>query len=586
MTNYSHNKYVSASRYLAVLACAVDSIAGIFGLLLILCYWPSAANAATVMAPDYHILVEDMRESIPGLLYQHDTAGLAVVLVDGDRIVWQQGFGKTKQKKGEAITANTLFRYGSASSLFVADAVMTEAEAGRLQLHRPATHYLTDYSFSNRFNKQLPTLHDLLSHHSGLAVDYLKGKWRLPGESPISLPSSFDLVSAPRHVYVQSTIGIELLAKVVQRSSNMRYRDYVKKYVLGPIGIKRDVFETQRLKNLIASGHVDKKAKPVLALRDKAAAGAYVSVNELGHYLKHVLASGSDNWRFQAENRDVGLDLGSGFAYGWALSAFDIYNAGTIAHFSGESLHYQSQTVVAPEHGLAVAVLANAFESRELVDTVARDILSGALKSKKGILQNLPERAVPLRQASMEGYYATWRGLTRVYRKGNHLRLEMNNRPLYLIEGPELFKMQYRLLGMVPINVEALNKIRLAFRMSSDTDYMLARFKGWDFVFGQKVRRSELPVLWKHRLGTYKVVNNDSVLAVSDIELELIDGILCVGYQAPPYIPERVNFPLKIISNDKAVFAGIGRNLGEHIIFSRKGDKNQLMLSGFIARQQ
>jgi CubicO group peptidase (beta-lactamase class C family) len=585
MTIDYRNKKISEARHIAVPTFSIDSISGIFSLLL-LCCWQSAAYAATAMVPDYHILIEHMRKSIPGLMYQHNTPGLALVLVDDDRIVWQQGFGKTKQKKGEAVTASTLFRYGSASSLFVADAVMNEAGAGRLQLHRPVTHYLPKIKISNRFGTQSPTVHDVLSHHGGMPVDYLKGKWGLSDESLTSLPSSLELMTAPRHVYVQSKIGIELLARVVEHSSNTPYRDYVNKCVLEPIGIKRDVFDINGPQNMLARGHLDKKIKPVLVVRDKAAAGAYISANELGQYLKYVLASGHNNWRFQEKNRDVSLDLGSGFAYGWALSAFDIYNAGTIAHFSGESLHYQSQTVVAPEHGLAVAVLANAYESRELVDSVARDVLSRALNSKKGIRQRLPERAVPLNKTTKEGYYATWRGLARVYRKGKYLRLEMNNRPLFLIEGPELFKMQYRLLGMVPINVEALNKIRLAFRASSDANYMLARFKGWDFVFGQRLEQTELPDLWKGRLGKYKVINNDSVLKVADIELELIDGILCVGYQAPPYIPERVNFPLKIISDDKAVFAGIGRNLGEQIIFSRKGEKNQLMLSGFVARQQ
>lgn len=586
MTINFRNKNISTSREIADSVPGIDSIAGIFSLLVMLCCWQSAANATPIMVPDYQTLVKAMRESIPGLMYQHNTPGLAVVLVDGDRIVWQQGFGKTKQKKGEAVTASTVFRYGSASSLFVADAVMNEVKNGRLQLHRPVNQYLPHIKITNRFDKQVPTLHDLLSHHGGLPVDYLKGKWGLPGTSHSPMPASFDLVAAPRYVYVQSTIGHELLAKVVELSSNSSYSDYVQKYTLGRIGIDRDVFNIRSSKDRLARGHLDKNTRPVLAVRDKAAAGMYVSANDLGRYLKNVLSSENSNWRFRERNRDVELDLGSGFAYGWALSAFDIYNAGTIAHFSGESLHYQSQTVVAPEHGLAVAVLANAFESRELVDAVARDVLSAALKSKAGIRQALPERRVPLKQTVMEGYYATWRGLARVYQKGKHYRLVMNNRPLFLVEGPELFKMQYRLLGLVPINVEALNKIRLAFRASADSDYMLARFKGWDFVFGQRLERSELPDLWKSRLGTYKVVNNDPVLTVSDIELELIDGILCIGYQAPPYIPERVNFPLKIVSDDKAVFAGIGRSLGEQVSFNRHGESHQLMLSGFVARQQ
>lgn len=552
--------------------------------VIVSCYWKPALLSAgeTVMRPDYSTVITDARSRIPALLHQHDTPGLAVVLVDGNQVVWQQGFGLTGKKQGKAVTAETQFRYGSASSLFVSEAVMNEVRAGRIRLEESIADYLPDLVLHNRFNSNNPTIQDLLSHHGGLPADYLKGKWAGKREQLQSLPREFHQVAPPRKVYVQSAIGYELLAKVVETTSGKQYRSYLKEHILEPAGIRRDALSINRETAKLARGHIKGRTRPVYHVRDQASSGLFLSAHDAGMFLKYVLKENIAR-RFKTRNRDVKLDLGSEFAYGWALSAFDLYNAGTVAHFSGESLHYQSQTVVLPEHKLAIAVLANAFESRELVDNIARDVLAQALMVKTGIRQTVPDRGVVYTSNNSEGQYATWRGYSRVFSKGKSFRLQMNNRPLFLVDGP-VYRMQYRLFGLVPINVPALNKIRIAFAQFDNKHYMIARFKGWDFLFGEKVNRQKLDARWQSRLGNYRVINKDHVFSVTDISLGMVDGVPCISYSAPPYVPERVDFPFEVVDENSAVLSGIGRNLGDRIVFHQTSDQVNMSLSGFVAR--
>ncbi|MDH5634138.1 MAG: beta-lactamase family protein [Gammaproteobacteria bacterium] len=536
-------------------------------------------------AVDYSTLIARMRDDIPALLHQHKTPGLAIALVDGNRVVWKQGFGKSVDTGAEAVSSATRFGLGSASSLVIADAVLHLAEQNRIDIDKPVSFYLPGTGFRNRFNDKMPTVRDLLSHHGGLPSGQMKGRWIRENEQVTGLPTTFDLVAPPRHVYVQSMIGSELLARLVSKVSGQDYEEYVAAHIFGPSGMK-DALYDDKTAGGVAGGHLDRKLQPRTSVRDRAATGLFVSIDDMSAYLSKLIVRPSAMQRLAIQNADVRLDLGSMFAYGWALSAFDIVNAGPVAHFSGEALHYQSQLVMTPYHNLAVAVLANAAESRTLVDELARRILAGALQLKAGIEQGATPRKLAGKPIEPAGEYATWKGYAKVFRKGRHWRLRLNDTSLFLIEDGEFYRMQYRLLGIMPIKVPELEHVRLAFRKLDGKSRMVSRFKGWDFLFGEQVQHQPLQSSWRERPGRYRVINPDSVVRLSDIDLDYRNGLLLLSYNAPPYIKDKVVFPIEPISGSEAVISGIGRDLGQLVRFTRVSGRNRIELSGYVAEQQ
>jgi CubicO group peptidase (beta-lactamase class C family) len=108
---------------------------------------------------------------IPQLIAEQDIPGLAVALVDGDRVLWTEGFGRTDQDDTAPVTVDTIFSVQSMSKLFTATAVMRAVQSDRLDLDKPITTYLPDFTVHSAFEEHPErkiTLRMLLSHTAGL----------------------------------------------------------------------------------------------------------------------------------------------------------------------------------------------------------------------------------------------------------------------------------------------------------------------------------------------------------------------------------------------------------------------------------
>jgi CubicO group peptidase (beta-lactamase class C family) len=96
-------------------------------------------------------VIASYQAKIPELMAEEHVPGLAVALVDGDHVVWQQGFGSTDSDGGKAVTVDTIFSVQSMSKVFTATAVMQAVQAGRLDLDVPITTYLPDFTVHSAF---------------------------------------------------------------------------------------------------------------------------------------------------------------------------------------------------------------------------------------------------------------------------------------------------------------------------------------------------------------------------------------------------------------------------------------------------
>ena len=101
---------------------------------------------------------------------EQDVPGLAVALVDKDRTLWLEGFGRLDGRGSAPVNADTIFSVQSMSKLFTATAVMQAVAAGRLDLDEPITTYLPGFTVHSAFEEHPErkiTLRMLLSHTAG-----------------------------------------------------------------------------------------------------------------------------------------------------------------------------------------------------------------------------------------------------------------------------------------------------------------------------------------------------------------------------------------------------------------------------------
>src|ERR1051325_10987561 len=93
----------------------------------------------------YAGVARDLARFIEAERLQKGIPALSVALVDGERIVWAQGFGWADSVAGTRATASTTYRVGSVSKLFTDIGIMRLVEQGTLALDVPIQRYLPDF---------------------------------------------------------------------------------------------------------------------------------------------------------------------------------------------------------------------------------------------------------------------------------------------------------------------------------------------------------------------------------------------------------------------------------------------------------
>ena len=168
---------------------------------------------------DYTKVAEYVSALIRHEMKKRDVTGLSIALVDDQRVVWAEGFGYADKAGNVPASPETVYRAGSISKLFTATAAMQLAERGRLDIDRPLGDYLPGFSIRTRFADAAPvTPRSIMTHHSGLPSDYLKGMWTRNPE-PFTRVAGYvrDEYAAnpPGVVFSYSNLGVTLLGDAI-----------------------------------------------------------------------------------------------------------------------------------------------------------------------------------------------------------------------------------------------------------------------------------------------------------------------------------------------------------------------------------
>ena len=78
-------------------------------LLVLMSGGPSAVAAPRAKGDGVDAVIARYQDRIPELMSRKHIPGLAVALVDGDGVVWQQGFGATDSDGRTPVTVDTIF---------------------------------------------------------------------------------------------------------------------------------------------------------------------------------------------------------------------------------------------------------------------------------------------------------------------------------------------------------------------------------------------------------------------------------------------------------------------------------------------
>ncbi len=200
----------------------------------------------------YPANTEALEAFLQGKFRTEGLPGLSVVVVKGDRIVWERGFGFANLATSTPATPSTSYLWFSMTKIVTATAVMGLAEGGYLDLDTPADEYFRGFKV---VSQPAPvTVRHLLSHSSGLA-NPLPIRWVRPAGAPVSGQRAFvgrllgkhrQLKFVPGERASYSNLGFLVLGEVVSEVSGATYEEYVREEILTPLGMDRTGFTYPR----------------------------------------------------------------------------------------------------------------------------------------------------------------------------------------------------------------------------------------------------------------------------------------------------------------------------------------------------
>ena len=163
-----------------------------------------------------------------------------VLVAENGSILYKKSVGFANIEKKILNGDSTRFCLASLSKVFTAVAVIQLKDQGKVKLDDPLCRFLPDFPYTDI------TIRQLLSHTSGLPdFEIFQSYQKLDSSGPLS---NKDLISAlrkwgkvvapPGSRWSYSSVGIGLLALMVEKVSGLTFQEYVSENIFKPAGMQ------------------------------------------------------------------------------------------------------------------------------------------------------------------------------------------------------------------------------------------------------------------------------------------------------------------------------------------------------------
>jgi CubicO group peptidase (beta-lactamase class C family) len=564
---------------------------------------------------DYEAVRRHVEALIASDMREHQVTGLSVALVDDQRVVWAFGSGWADQAAQRPADADTVYRMGSISKLFTAAAALQLAEAGQLNLDAPIQQALPGFRIASRYDAAPITPRQLMTHHAGLPRDVSYRMWGAatqPLQQRVAAVANESAQSPPGMQFAYSNVGFTVLGAAVEAVAGQPFETLMQQRLFTPLGMRSASFSAAvPAQRGMALAYRDGQAIEEPALTDVPAGGLNASVLDLAQFMKMMFAEGRPpgasspvlqpamvREMLRPQNTGVPLDLGFGIGLGWMLSTLGgepIEGAGLVAHHGGATVNFRSQMILLPEHKLGVVVVANSASATPAVNRVAQRALALALQAKTGIRQADPATDASAdtpwpreRLQALAGDYTTSAGFIHLAQDADGLFTSIAGRRMELVPctNGEL-RLRYRVLGLWPVPLGELGRVRLSLRAVAGRQLLVARIGTQSLRVGERLPPAEpLAPELQALAGTYVPELAPGELGTVDRVVVSQDaGRLLVQLQlrGEPLAPVRQ--VLQPLNGQEALLLDTLADMGEVVRVERAGPDPLIRAAGYRWRR-
>ena len=327
--------------------------------------WPQAASGAAPQS------VAAFREQVDAVLQAAPGAPSAgIVLIEGGEVAWQGGIGMADASSGRPADEATHYRIGSVTKMFVAMAILQQVERGKFSLDSRVADLAPELPVRNKWEAEHPvTVANLLEHTAGFDDMHYRN-WLTRTERPLDevvQDLDAELVSRwqPGEWHAYSNSGYAVAAYLVEKSSGMRFQDYVDLELLGPLGMRETFWNREQASATMATGYGKTGAPAPWQLLKLAPAGALVSTpRDMAKLAGYLLSRGqtapgvlseASLARMERAETTASARAGLAFAYGLANYTRQVNNQAFHGH-DGSLPGYLSTVLYSRDHDAALVV--------------------------------------------------------------------------------------------------------------------------------------------------------------------------------------------------------------------------------------
>ena len=336
----------------------------------------------------------------------HDAFMGAVLVVDGDKVLLDKGYGMASVEWGIPNTPDAKFRLGSLTKQFTATLVLLLQQDGKLNIADPVSKYLPDTPKA----WEKITLAELLGHTSGIPNFTGEKDFHSWAQSPHTVDEELKFFKdkpldfEPGSKFTYSNSNFEVLGAVIEKVSGESYRDLLQERIFDPLGMKDTGLDGDDL--LLpkrAEGYSPGKTGLVVARSESMtvpwAAGAMYSTT--GDLLKweHALFGGKV---LLAESLKLMTTAGKG-DYGLGVSLETVDGLKVVDH-GGSIEGFNTFLSYVPERRIAIAVLSNVNGGAP--DKMARLLLNVVLG--KPVVLASERKAVPIAKEELTKFVGVY----------------------------------------------------------------------------------------------------------------------------------------------------------------------------------
>lgn len=346
---------------------------------------PKKSNAVPSLPanPQLQQFLANYEKEIETLIKASNTPGAAIAVVKDSTIVYMRGFGVKKVGGVDSVDSNTVFRIASVSKCFasfltgilVADSVLTWNDQ--------VVQYMPSFALKSPEQTQLLTLHNVLSHTTGLPYHTYTNLV----EEGIDLTTlleklkDVDLANKVGVEYSYQNVAYSIIGEVIKNATGKTYETEMEEKVFSPLHMKTASIDYRTLLGNpnIAQPHRLHRGHWVPApitntyYNVAPAGGVNASINDMANWMIALLGNRQDviqtstltelfspQIKAPSKNRNYGRTeriSSSYYGLGWRVLH---YPNDTLIYHGGYVNGFRSEVAVNPKDNIAICILTNA----------------------------------------------------------------------------------------------------------------------------------------------------------------------------------------------------------------------------------